>query len=123
MRRILLVSLAGLSLVMSAPAVISLPASPAATGLMLACDKSRLNDGKPFEWIDVFIRKSGVIVWNGAPVTREQYEAYITDAGLKKGTIYTFIKGENSSPALVEKVRALKTAATMHGLAVPDCIL
>jgi len=126
MRSILLVSLFGFAV--STQAAISLPSQPAVTGAMTACDKSKLNDGKPYQWVDVFIRTNGTIVWNGTPITKEQFERYIVDdakgvsANKLDGTmVYTLIRTENDSPQLADRARALKTDALMQGAVVPEC--
>jgi hypothetical protein len=124
MRRILLVSLFSLGLAVSAQTADSFPLGPAATGLLIVCDKSKLNNGKPFEQVDVFIRKDGTITWNDEPVTKEKLDEYIkgeANVRARGYVVYTFIGAENESPALVTKERALKSNALMLGATVPDC--
>jgi hypothetical protein len=119
MRCILLASLFGLAA--STQIAASRPAQSNASGLMIVCDKSRLNDGKPFQSIDVFIRKNGSITWNAEPITQKQFDGYVTDAARARPIAYTFISQENESPALAAKARELKTEALMRGASVADC--
>jgi hypothetical protein len=44
------------------------------------CDMSKMNDGKPFERIEVLVKKDGSINWNGTTVTKERFEVYAKEA-------------------------------------------
>jgi hypothetical protein len=118
MRRVLLVSLFVVSAAVCTQTATSLPFGPTTMGPI--CDASKMNDGKPFQRIEVLVRKDGSINWNGTTVTKERFEAYAKDAaGYRE--VFAFIEGENQSPALQAKVRDLRTDAMTLGVTVAQC--
>ena len=118
MRRLLLVSLFVFGTAVCTRTATSLPLGPTTMGPV--CDISKMNDGKPFQRIEVLVRKDGSINWNGKTITKERFEAYAKEAAGHRD-VFTFIDGENQSPALQAKVRDLRTDAMTLGVTVAQC--
>jgi len=118
MRRVLLVSLFVIGSTVCTQTANSLPFGPTTMGPV--CDISKMNDGKPFQRIEVLVRKDGSIGWNGTTITKEQFEAYTKDAA-GHHDVFAFIDGENQSPALQAKIRDLRTDAMTLGVTVAQC--
>lgn len=119
MRRVLLVSLSVFGSAVCAQTATSLPA--VRTAGWPVCDMSRMADGKPFQRIDVLVRKGGSITWNDKTVTTGQFEAYAKDAAAHRDPVFTFIEAENQSPSLQVKAHDLRVKAMTLGTTVAQC--
>jgi hypothetical protein len=105
----------------------SLSLTPLAAFAAPPCDFSNPHNAAQFQRVDIFVTKSGTIVWNGTPVTREQFRAYIKDEvsnSWSRGPIvYNFIEEESLAPAVMAKARSVVTEAQALGAAFPGCPL
>jgi hypothetical protein len=102
----------------------SLSLVPAGAFAAPACDVNP-NDSAQFQRVDIFITKNGTIVWNGTPVTRDQFRAYIQDevaVSWGRGpVVYNYMGEENRSPLVVAKAKSVMAEAQSLGAAFPGC--
>jgi hypothetical protein len=105
----------------------SLSLTPSAAFAAPLCDFSNPHNAAQFQQVNIFITKSRTIVWNGTPVTREQFRAYMEDEvanSWSRGPIvYNFIPEESLAPAVMAKARSVVTEAQALGAAFPGCPL
>jgi len=105
----------------------SLSLTPSAAFAAPLCDFSNHHNAAQFQRVDIFITKSGTIVWNGTPVTREQFRGYIKDevsnSWSRGPVVYNFIQEESLAPAVMGKARSVVMEAQSLGAAFPGCPL
>lgn len=98
--------------------------APAAAMAAPACNINP-HDSAQFQRVDIFITKNGTIVWNGTPVTRDQFRAYIQDevaVSWSRGpVVYNYMGEENRSPLVAAKAKSVMAEAQSLGAAFPAC--